>query len=263
MKRITSLLVILSLLLLGGITMGLRTMNPPSDEELEAQIQGAWRMVLRNGSDMEELQLQMVKIVQDGYFMFAYYQEETQSFYSAGGGTYTVENGMYSEDIRFHTIDPNLVGEHVPFSMRVEDNHWYHEGVVSGEELKEVFERADTDGTLDLTGAWESIAYSESDGELYELRERDPQTWKLVTNEFFQWVTFDKRSGDLMACSGGTFQWKDGIYAERISFHQQDTVLTGHQLIWPSEVQGNKWVQTTPLTRGSSEPLRQIWVRME
>mgnify|MGYP006269781629 CR=1 FL=1 len=263
MKRTSSLLVTLvALCLLAAISLGLRTSTPQTDAELEAELQGAWLMELRNGQTMEDLHLRMVKIIQDGYFMFAYFEESTQSFYSAGGGTYGVQDGKYSEDIRFHTMDPELVGEHLDFNLRLEGDRWYHEGEVSGETLREVFKRTDVDGGSNLTGAWRCVAHSEADGELHELRERDPQTWKLVTQKYFQWVTFDSRSGELMGCSGGTYDWEDGIYAERINFHQQDTVLTGHRLVWPSQVEGDRWTQNTPLSRGSAAPQRQVWQRM-
>lgn len=264
MRRITLLLALLSTLALAAVlSMGFRSQTVMTDAEIEAELQGAWRMVLRNGAVMEDLQLEMVKIIQDGYFMFAFYQEATQSFYSAGGGTYTVRDGQYREDIRFHTIDPKLVGTYVNFDIRLEGDRWFHEGVVSGEDLKEVFERADADGTPSLAGAWICTAHSQANGDLHALRERDPQTWKLVTDQHFQWVTFDGRTGDLLGCSGGTFEWDEGIYAEDVAFHMQDTMLTGHRLIWPSQIEGETWTQTTPLSRGSEAPQRQIWRRMK
>ncbi|MEO1451791.1 MAG: hypothetical protein AAFV07_19835, partial [Bacteroidota bacterium] len=248
MRRITLLLALLTTLAATAIlTLGFYPNKPAADAEIEAELQGAWRMVLRNGAVMEDLELEMVKIIQDGYFMFAFYQESTQSFYSAGGGTYTIQEGKYREDIRFHTIDPKLVGTHVNFDIRLEGDRWYHAGIVSGEDLEEVFERADQDGTPSLAGAWMCTAHSKGNGDLHELRDRDPQTWKLVTDQHFQWVTFDDRTGDLLGCSGGTFSWADGIYAEEIAFHQQDTMLTGHRLVWPSQVDGDTWTQTTPL----------------
>lgn len=264
MRRILILFALLSVMaFMASLTLGLRSTAPPTDAELEAQMQGAWRLALRNGAVMEELDLEMVKIIQNGYFMFAFYRTETQSFYSAGGGTYTIGSGRYREDIQFHTIDPNLAGTHVDFDLRIDGDRWYHEGIVSGDELKEVFERADTGEMGDLTGAWHCTAHSEGDGALHELKKRDPKTWKLVSGEHFQWVTFDGRTGDLLGCSGGTFQWDAGIYAEDIDFHMQDTMLTGHKLVWPSELTDDTWVQTTPLSRGSAAPQRQIWHRMQ
>ncbi len=262
MKRIIYYSTLPLLLLMGLIGPDSLPTPLQSDEALEAQLQGAWNLVLRDGSTMEELDLQMVKIIQDGYFMFAFYQETSQSFYSAGGGTYEVTNGKYSEDIRFHTIDPELVGHHLDFNLRLENGHWYHEGKVSGNPLREVFERVDADATQAPNGAWTCLAHSEENGALREVRERDPQTWKLVTDRFFQWVTFDPRSGALVGCSGGTYVWEEGMYKENVAFHQQDSILTGHQLVWPSQLQEDTWTQTTPLSRGTEDLQRQIWQRM-
>ncbi|MEM9986487.1 MAG: hypothetical protein AAF804_15450, partial [Bacteroidota bacterium] len=71
MKRIIYYSALPLLLLMGSISPALLSTTPQSDEALEAQLQGAWNLVLRDGSTMEELDLQMVKIIQDGYFMFA------------------------------------------------------------------------------------------------------------------------------------------------------------------------------------------------
>lgn len=251
------------LLLTGWLVSSFQPAPTPRDGIDPEQLEGAWRMTHRNGHTMDELHLQMVKILKDGHFMFAYYQESSQSFYSAGGGTYLYQDGRYTERIEFHTLDPDLIGQAVTFDLSMQEDRWHHSGNANGQELNEVFTRIDQGGHDNLlSGVWTEVAISEHDGQLREIRSRDPQTRKLITDQRFQWVTFDPKTGDLLGCGGGTYEWKEGIYAERIDFHQQDSLLTGHRLVWPSQVEGDTWTKTTPVPRGTEAPQRQIWRRI-
>ena len=115
-------------------------------------------MVEMRGEPAEGLGFDMVKILADGHFIFAFYDEASQRFFSAGGGEYSYRNGKYKETIRFHTIDPNLIGQSLKFEALLSEDYWVHSGEIGDSDLPETFERVDGLAQSELAGAWETEA---------------------------------------------------------------------------------------------------------
>jgi len=64
----------------------------------------------------------------------------TKGFSGTGGGTYTFENGKYTEHIAFFSRDNKRVGAALTFDGKLENGKWHHSGLSSkGDKIYEVW----------------------------------------------------------------------------------------------------------------------------
>lgn len=118
-------------------------------------LEGAWIMIHAEYSSDDtsfvytDIDFEPVKILTDNYFAFGYIQElESEDSMLAGGGVYEYDNYTYSETIRYHTATGNI-GDTITFDCRMEDNRWYHEGVLptspfgNNFQIREIWQRLD------------------------------------------------------------------------------------------------------------------------
>lgn len=64
-------------------------------------------------------------------------------FFGTGGGTYTFENGKYTENIDFFSRDNSRVGASLSFDGKLEEGKWHHSGLSSrGDRIYEIWEKA-------------------------------------------------------------------------------------------------------------------------
>jgi len=81
-----------------------------------------------------------MKFLKDGFFQWIAFNTETFQFFGTGGGFYTAEKGIYTENIEFFSRNNNSVGRKLPFSYEVKDSDWYHKGKSSkGKPMHEIW----------------------------------------------------------------------------------------------------------------------------
>lgn len=69
-----------------------------------------------------------MKLLSGKYFQWIAYNVATKNFVNAGGGTYTTENGKYTEHIEFFTKTPESIGKTLVFDYSIENGDWRHRG---------------------------------------------------------------------------------------------------------------------------------------
>jgi hypothetical protein len=83
-----------------------------------------------------------IKILSSTRFQWAAINTETGEFSGTGGGTYTFENGIYTENIEFFSRDSSRVGMSLSFNGKIDGKDWYHSGKSSrGDPINEVWSR--------------------------------------------------------------------------------------------------------------------------
>lgn len=83
-----------------------------------------------------------MKILSGTRFQWAAYNTATKEFMGTGGGTYTTENGKYTENIDFFSRDNSRVGAKLVFDYELKDGKWHHSGKSSkGDPMYEVWSR--------------------------------------------------------------------------------------------------------------------------
>jgi hypothetical protein len=72
-----------------------------------------------------------IKILSGGRFQWVAFNSETKEFSGSGGGTYTAENGKYTENITFFSRDNSRVGASLSFDYEVIGGEGHHSGLSS------------------------------------------------------------------------------------------------------------------------------------
>ena len=122
------------------------------DDGTPGKLQGAWLMSgrVRDGkTQMRDTNRpktvpaagrKTMKILSGTRFQWIAYNIETKEFKGTGGGTYTTENGKYTETIEFFSRDNSRVGASLQFDYEFKDGAWHHKGFSSkGKALHEVW----------------------------------------------------------------------------------------------------------------------------
>ncbi|MEM8896763.1 MAG: membrane or secreted protein [Bacteroidota bacterium] len=110
----------------------------------DTPLSGNWRISerMREGkmSAMRPGPRKTLKILSGTRFQWAAINPETKQFRGTGGGTYTFENGKYTENIEFFSRDSSRVGMSLEFDGSVEGEAWTHSGFSSkGAPIKEIW----------------------------------------------------------------------------------------------------------------------------
>ncbi len=81
-----------------------------------------------------------MKILSGTRFQWIAYNTESKEFMGTGGGTYTTQDGKYTERIDFFSRDNSRVGAELPFDFELVDGEWHHKGLSSkGQPIYEIW----------------------------------------------------------------------------------------------------------------------------
>jgi len=81
-----------------------------------------------------------IKILGGGHFQWVAFNSATHEFFGTGGGTYSAENGKYTENIEFFSRDDSRVGAKLGFDYEVKEGEWHHSGKSSkGDPIYEIW----------------------------------------------------------------------------------------------------------------------------
>lgn len=114
------------------------------DDGKPGQLAGAWLITGRvTGNGMQTMTpgaRKTMKILSGTRFQWIAYNSETKEFFGTGGGTYTTENGKYTETIEVFSRDNNRVGAKLEFDFSFVDGNWRHSGKSStGQPIDEIW----------------------------------------------------------------------------------------------------------------------------
>lgn len=118
-------------------------------DAVASPLSGAWRFVARVNDEGVAGERrggtsprQTIKILSGNHFQWAAFNYETKQFMGTGGGTYNLEDGKYTETIRFFSRDNSRAGMSLTFDCRLEGTDWYHKGKgTTGNPVSEVWEK--------------------------------------------------------------------------------------------------------------------------
>lgn len=115
------------------------------DDGGPGKLAGAWLITGRfNNNEMSKMTpgaRRTMKILSGTRFQWIAYNVETKEFFGTGGGSYTTENGRYTENIEFFSRDNSRVGASLGFDFSIQqDGGWRHQGKSSkGDPIDEVW----------------------------------------------------------------------------------------------------------------------------
>ena len=116
------------------------------DNGAPGELHGAWLITgrMQNGEIREYTPgvRKTMKILSGKRFQWIAYNTATKQFMGTGGGTYTTENGRYTENIEFFSRDQSRVGASLPFEYSLKDGKWHHQGNSSkGDPIYEIWSK--------------------------------------------------------------------------------------------------------------------------
>ena len=86
-----------------------------------------------------------MKVLSGKYFHWIAYNVADKTFLNAGGGTYTTNNGKYTENIEFFTKTPESIGKSLTFDYSFVNGDWRHKGQKStGGSMDECWSKRET-----------------------------------------------------------------------------------------------------------------------
>jgi hypothetical protein len=114
------------------------------DDGTPGALAGAWLITgrMENGTlnQITPGARRTMKILSGKRFQWIAYNVETKEFFGTGGGTYTTQNGKYTETIEFFSRDNSRVGKSLQFDYSLENGNWRHKGLSSkGDPIDEVW----------------------------------------------------------------------------------------------------------------------------
>lgn len=101
-----------------------------------APLAGVWKITGR----MEEGKINQIhqtgtrktlKMLTGGRFQWFAIDPDGNKFSGTGGGTYTFENGKYTENIEFFSRDSSRIGASLSFDDHLDNGQWHHSGLSS------------------------------------------------------------------------------------------------------------------------------------
>ena len=102
------------------------------DNGQKSDLSGAWLITgrKRNGKMSRRTpgDRKTMKILSSTRFQWIAYNTATGKFSGTGGGSYTADNGVYTEHIEFFSRDDSRVGARLSFEYEVIENEWHHSG---------------------------------------------------------------------------------------------------------------------------------------
>lgn len=115
------------------------------DAGITTDLSGAWLMAGRKQEDKitrrdTSTPRKTMKLLTGNRFQWIAYNTATKQFMGTGGGTYTAQNGVYTENIEFFSRDDKRVGMKLEFKYEVQEKDWHHSGKSSaGDPMYEIW----------------------------------------------------------------------------------------------------------------------------
>lgn len=114
------------------------------DNGKPGKLEGAWLMTgrKRDGEISRRTpgERKTMKILSGTRFQWIAFHTGNGGFFGTGGGTYTTQNGKYTENIEFFSRDVTRVGMSLEFDFEIKDGEWHHSGKSSkGDPMYEIW----------------------------------------------------------------------------------------------------------------------------
>ena len=195
-----------------------------------------------------------VRIYSDNYFAVSKYNIEENTFISAYGGLYFIDNNSYYEVLEFNSKDSSKVGDTI-FYSNIKIKMKNDSGSMKIDR-KEFSKNTDENN---LSGSW-LMSGIERRGEM-RMRDvnRPRKTMKLLAGNRFQWIAYDISKKGFYGTGGGTYTAVNGKYVENIDFFSRDSNTVGKSLEFNFEIKDGDWHHKGFSSKG--DPKYEIWTQ--
>ncbi len=175
------------------------------------KIQGAWKMLERNGQKVPA-HLSQIKLITPTHFMWTM-SDNQGNIMNGAGGTYTLKGNKYAEMITL--VLPGMkpyYNYQAEFELSVDGNRMTQKGYVRDWEITEIWERIEpaTDAKgPNILGTWKVLAVGDAKTPSYYTN------IKLITATHFMWLWADNQ-GNVINGAGGTYTLEGNTLTQTI-----------------------------------------------
>jgi hypothetical protein len=115
------------------------------EKQSTSSLEGTWQLISATSTEKDSTfstfnpKVKMIKIINDSHFAFLSHditgaKDSTRAAYTAGGGTYTLKDSLYSENLEYF-IDPQWENHKFEFVVKIQNDTLVQKGVEKLEKL--------------------------------------------------------------------------------------------------------------------------------
>ena len=274
-------LILITMLWLG---FGCASEKEEASDDLSADVlQGTWKLIkfINHGagdttwSEYTDNTLYL-KHLTPTHFTWIRYEKAEDDLPGTGGGSYTFDGKIYTEDIQFF-FPPGSgeLGQAIPFTVEIKDQQWFHTGyakvtefdpeigeivVVDSSKIEEIWIKIDPSDNIkntniDLIGTWELVKYKESGDSIYSEYPSFIGYMKHITPTHFNWIYYNAEGDEIISEGGGTYEIDGTTYTERIDFHYPSgSPMIGMFVPFQCKVENGLWYHSGYILVPKTDP---------
>lgn len=224
---------------------------------INAQIlNGAWRLVEQNDQPVKH---EVIKLYSNSYFTYSAHDKATGKFIRAKGGLYTLNDLSYKEHLEIDSNDPLYSGTTMEFVVSLSDSEMMVTNLNTGEQEK--WQKFDDADNYQMAYCWRIHKKKDKANEDWSTIAYAPRkTLKLLTNNRYQVLALNSKTGQFVGSSGGTWSSEgDNTYMEHIEFFSKDQNNVGRSLTFQKTFEDGLWLHTGKTT--NDEAMMEKWIR--
>lgn len=221
-------------------------------ENTQSSLEGTWKLVKAKWGDAKAHKVpeqEVYKIYTKDHFFFIYYDGATVS--GAGGGTYALEDGSFTETLNYFSWHHSAAGTQQSFNYTLEADQLHQYGKIRNTDqydeyvIDEYYERVEpgisTAGNNSLAGVWE---YTNGKGNTSEyIAENGMKVLKVVTPNHWYVVYTEKATGKYHGVGFGTYILYGNSYSEHITAFSFDSTAVGKTFDYTIGLREDQWRQ--------------------
>jgi len=220
------------------------------------QLQGTWKLLAAkwNADTKQFADNTMYKIFTGDRFAFVWFNPHDHTFTGAGGGTYTVDNGQFTETLEYLAMDSTAAGTSQTYDFKImDDGILFQSGTLRTEAspnfiIREFYERVEPgipalEDKHPLVGVW-NIEEASYGGEEEDIAARYGKVLKIITPGHFYVAYFNPETGSFNGAAFGTWTAEGDQYIETIKAYSWDDSAVGKTYTFDWKVEDGKFYQT-------------------
>jgi len=213
-------------------------------ESFAGTLLGSWEMQPESNSSERS-----VMIASENYLSISVFEKNI--YIRTYGGTYEINDAGLTVKVEFNDKNPENIGTKINYKFTRKNNQFTIEN-----QAKTTWKRID-EGKDALSGNWRISARAGQDGQMTEMKRTARKTLKICSEKRFQWFAINPETKEFFGTGGGTYEFKDGKYTEKLEFFSRDNSRVGASLTFDAKVEGDKWHHSGKSSKG--DPVNEIW----
>ncbi|TXE17957.1 hypothetical protein ES731_11270 [Psychroflexus gondwanensis] len=215
-------------------------------------LNGAWEKVTNS-----ESQQRTIKLYSDSYFTSSTILKDSGEFISASGGTYFMNDYDYIENLEIHSESAAITGSFFNYNYEIKGDSLNIKDKNSN--TIEKWTRIDNADNENVT-CWK-IHQAFRDSNWITIEDGPRKTLKLLTNNYYQVLALNSRTGQFFGSSGGQWELKDNKHYEFIHFFSKNQKMVGDTLSFEKVVKENIWTHNGKSSKG--DYIQERWKRFK